>query len=121
MPNDELPAVPSVERYKDAFRQLEDSLNDKHMTMLKAHYNAPNHTITATEIAEQVGYTSFRGINSLYGNLAKTIREVMQYHEPGVRLAVFSFFNKPTGSRAEHWQLIMHDNVARALEELGWV
>jgi len=121
MPNDELPAVPSVERYKDAFRQIEDSLNDNQKRMLKAHYAAPDHTITATELAEQVGYQAFSAINLVYGNLGSRMRELMQYHGEGQASYVFASFYKPDGTSAAHWQWIMHDNVARALKELGWV
>jgi hypothetical protein len=121
MSNEALPPVPSVERYKDAFHQLESSLNENQKRMLKAHYAAPNHTITATELAEQVGYESFSAINLVYGNLGSRMRELMQYHGEGQASYVFASFYKHAESSAAHWQWIMHDNVARALEELGWV
>jgi hypothetical protein len=46
-----LPA-PSVSDYVKAFRSILPSLNDSHLAMLRAHYMAPNRSLTAAELTE---------------------------------------------------------------------
>lgn len=46
------PAVPSVSDYVKAFRSILPSLNDSHLAMLRAHYLAPNRSLTTAELTE---------------------------------------------------------------------
>ena len=43
------------------------------LAMLQAHYEAPGHTRTATELAHAAGYPSYSTTNSQYGGLAHLI------------------------------------------------
>jgi hypothetical protein len=44
--------VPSVSDYVKAFRSILPSLNESHLAMLRAHYMAPNRSLTASELTE---------------------------------------------------------------------
>lgn len=46
------PAVPSVSDYIEAFRSVLPSLNESHLAMLRAHYMAPNRSLTISELTE---------------------------------------------------------------------
>ena len=46
------PAAPSVSDYVKAFRSILPSLNESHLAMLRAHYMAPNRSLTASELTE---------------------------------------------------------------------
>lgn len=46
------PAAPSVSDYVKAFRSILPSLNESHFAMLRAHYMAPDRSLTATELTE---------------------------------------------------------------------
>ena len=46
------PAAPSVSDYAEAFRRILPSLSESHLAMLRAHYMAPNRSLTTSELAE---------------------------------------------------------------------
>ncbi|HYF64034.1 MAG TPA: hypothetical protein VD886_14525 [Herpetosiphonaceae bacterium] len=116
----EPPAVPSAERYKDAFRQLRATLPANHLALLRAHYLAPNHTITARELAAAVGYAGHGSVNLQYGMFGRAMRELMAYAEGEQAAYVFASFIKPgaQGNREHLW--VLHPEVVQALDELGW-
>jgi hypothetical protein len=47
-----LPAVPSVSDYVEAFRRILPSLGESHLAMLRAHYMAPDRSLTTSELTE---------------------------------------------------------------------
>ena len=51
-----LPSVPSVAKYKAAFLQIREKLTSGHMAMLGAQFLAPEHTLTARQLAIAAGY-----------------------------------------------------------------
>lgn len=121
MPIDHLPPVPSVARYVDALRQLEASIHPNHKKLLQAHYAAPDQTMTARELAAAVGYPNHHSVNLQYGQLGERLRELMAYRGDGQASYVFAAFVPPRVAGNEEWLWVMHENVARALEQLGWV
>ena len=46
------PAAPSVSDYVEAFRRILPSLSESHLAMLRAHYMAPNRSLTTSELTE---------------------------------------------------------------------
>jgi hypothetical protein len=46
------PAAPSVSDYVAAFRSILPSLSESHLAMLRAHYMAPNRSLTTSELTE---------------------------------------------------------------------
>jgi len=56
----------SAEDYKRAFLEVRPEMTDKHLEMLRAHYDAPDHSITMSELARKVGYTSHSSRNAHY-------------------------------------------------------
>lgn len=46
------PAAPSVAEYVEAFRSILPSLGESHLAMLRAHYMAPNRSLTSSELTE---------------------------------------------------------------------
>jgi putative restriction endonuclease len=86
--------------------------------MLEIHYHAPEHTMTATQMAKAMGYRNWGGANLHYGVLAKLVGEALGWHPPPeTNLYVLAEFEKP--GREWHW--IMRPQVSNALEMLGWV
>src|SRR5689334_9488306 len=88
--------------------------------MLRAHYNAPDRTLTATELARAMKYSNYKAANMQYGKLGFLIAE-----ELGVKLVhgVTSLvkFVPPGEEGNPHWLWIMWPPVAEALERLGWL
>lgn len=66
----------TVDDYFRAFEfVLHEGIPDKHLDLLRAHFDAPNHTATANELAKAVGDTSYRAVNLQYGTLAGRVAE----------------------------------------------
>ena len=60
----------SAEDYKRAFLEVRAEMTDKHLEMLRAHYAAPHHSITMSELARAVGYANHSSANLRYGTFA---------------------------------------------------
>ena len=114
--------------YERALKACRPLLQDgMYLQMLQAHYNAPDRTLTAGELARQVGLKSHVVVNLNYGRLAAVIAKQLG-HTPGqlegvgtpvtVNVAVLVSFGGGNGKPIE-WRLL--PAVARALERLDWV
>lgn len=104
-----------VEDYKLAFSMLHDVISNSDMQMLKAHYESPDHTITATQLAYAVGFSNFNAANLRYGQLANKFCKFLQIY-PHCKVQIFVIFEKP----AKEWHWIMRPQVVQALHELAW-
>ena len=74
---------PSAAEYREAFSQVMP-LHPNHLAMLKAHLHAPDHLISATQLAAAAGYPNWNAANLQYGLLAQRVAEELDY-EPPVR------------------------------------
>ena len=106
--------------YKAALSLLEATMPPRHRLLLVAHYRAPKRMITARDLAAEVGYASFGATNLQYGTLCRRICEILglrlEYH-----VLVLNEFVKPSPEEGSELLWRMRPEVARALEELGWV
>jgi hypothetical protein len=67
-------AFGTIADYLRAFEAVRaEGINDKHLAMLRAHFAAPEHTITWARLAETVGYSSGKSVNLQYGKFAGRI------------------------------------------------
>lgn len=85
--------------------------------MLRVHYHAAERTVTAKELADLVGYTSYSVVNAQYGRLARLVGEQLDYNPEPERLGTLVRFEK----RQDVWHWLMRPEVAEALERIGWV
>lgn len=92
---------------------------DHHMRLLEAHYRAPDHTVTMTELAAVMKYQNYNAVNLHYGNLAAQMCEVVR-HKTDLHLRILVTFYKPELDRAEHWRLTLREPVVAALAGLKW-
>lgn len=112
--------VPTVAEYKRAFLKCRPLLPGKrYLEMLKAHYRAPDHTVTAGELAEAVGFPSYSAANLQYGTFACDLCEALgRPREHGVAILV-TFSGRELGDELIRWTMI--PQVVAALEEMRWV
>jgi hypothetical protein len=112
--------LPSVAAYKDAFEQLrlEGGISEQQLTMLRAQYQAPGHTLTATQMGEAAGYDK-NGANLQHGLLAKELTRLLNYRTEKWKVEVLSTVIIDSDPSV-HWLLKMHEPVVLALEALGW-
>lgn len=118
--------VPSAEKYVTALESIKDKIGDHQMEMLRYHFNAHNRTATFGDLGRHVGYKNEDGANLHYGKLGALLGETvgMEFDRfedgtPFLSSAIGSgshFAQTDTG----HFQLIMHHELAKALDQLGW-
>jgi hypothetical protein len=51
--------LPSTERYVEAMQAIEQEMAKNARAMLRTHYNAPDHTLTATDLATAMKYSNY--------------------------------------------------------------
>src|SRR4030095_9120103 len=112
-------SVPTVRRYIAAFASAESRITLKQRQMLELHHSMPCLVTTARDLAFAVGYKDFGAANMQYGRLGSLIADELVIAYRGVSLLVL-MAQPLTGTNSE-WLWVMRYNVARALEELGWV
>ncbi|HMU88762.1 MAG TPA: hypothetical protein PKL69_02575 [Agitococcus sp.] len=116
--------VPSAEQYIQALKSI--NISDGQKKMLGYHYLAHNRTVTYTELAEAAGYPSFNTANSMYGKLGRLLGEALSMtfiyaesrDEPFYSSAIG--MDNPYKTEEQAYQLVMHHELAKALERLGW-
>lgn len=115
---------PSHDRLLSAMKQILPSLTDGQLAMLKAHYSAPEQTITAGDLAEAAGYASFSGANLQYGFIGKALQEISPIKLPkrgdGTEIYTFYLAEAATESEEEgYWRWKLRPEVSSVIKELG--
>lgn len=118
--------MPNADAYQKALTQI--NITDKQKLMLKAHFQAKNRSITYTELASAAGYENHEAANSQYGQLGHLLGDAVDYEF--VDLDTNSgrkFYSSSIGmgmpdayKTSDEFQLVMHHEVAKAIEALGW-
>ena len=114
--------VPSATEYADALQRV--PLNDTQKAMLRAHYQSHNRSITYTELAKAAGFGSHSVANLHYGQLGRDLGEAVGFgfidseERPGEKFYSSSLGMKNLYAEGD-FQLVMHHELARAIEKLG--
>lgn len=107
----------TANNYAQAFSEIREQLNDSDIEMLMAHYRAPNHDITADQLAESVGFTRFESANLRYGLLADKLLKHFEIElEEYIKLNVLAGMKNISGK----WHWTLRPQVVQALTQLGW-
>lgn len=101
--------------YKEAIEVL--NLSEYQVQMLKLNFNAPAHTITATEMANGMHYKNYNAANLHYGRLGLILgKQLGWYPLPEMKVNVLVEFEKRNGE----WHWIMRPELAEALISLEY-
>lgn len=117
---------PHSDEVLDALRGME--ISHAQMLMLKAHYNAPDNVLTAEQIANAAGYSSYSTANSMYGKLGRQLAEELDWNPKELNtegrpiwtfaLATCSDDQVLNGlDEGDHFEWQMRPEVVDALEE----
>jgi hypothetical protein len=121
--------VPSAADYARVLPEIligKGQLADNQLKMLERHFYAHNRTVTYTELADAVGSDDHRTANSQYGKLGAVVGEALgvNFERSGKRDDPFYSgalcIELQTKSAAGHLQMMMHHELAKAIEALGW-
>lgn len=112
-----------VADFKMAFVKIEPKLPYSYKKMLSAHYASPGMAISTERLAIAAGYgKKFKTANLHYGSLAKRISGIVGLPpHPVARTYMLAEWKGDQKDENGHGQWILYDEVAQALEELGWV
>jgi hypothetical protein len=111
---------PTRDAYRAALKTGDYWLTKKQRELLQAHRRAPNHTITATELAKPVGFPTYGGVDLHYGYLASKIAERMEWSVPAGEPELITLVHFEDTSRDEHCRLVLRPELVAALTDLGW-
>lgn len=115
------PAHGTVAEYRQALSVvLADPKPASRVKILRFHYEAPHHTASAAELAEQMGYRTFRGVNFQYGTLAHHVAAHLGLSKPprGFWLHVLADWADHLSPQG-HTAFVLRPQVVEALEQLG--
>ena len=109
--------TPNSSEYTVAFKKIR--VTDLQRKMLEIHYQAPSYTLTATQMANALGYPHYSVSNGNYGRLGSRLGEELAWKpsDSDLGVSILVTFAKPENN----WQWIMRPEVIIALEKLGWV
>jgi hypothetical protein len=113
--------VPSASDYTAALKKL--TLNTTQQAMLRAHYASHNRSITYTDLAKAAGFANHSVANLHYGQLGRDLGEAVGFtfvdseERPGEK-----FYSSALGMKNVYaegdFQLVMHHELAKAIEQL---
>ncbi|MBS3026713.1 MAG: HNH endonuclease [Dolichospermum sp. DET50] len=114
--------LPSKEQYVQGFKDIKPPINDQQRCLLQKQYYSPNKIVTATQLAELAEIKGgFARVNIIYGRLGHLLSDAIGI-EPSYKywtmLSSGGYIDKNNPNKVL-WQ--MYEEVAMALEELGWV
>jgi hypothetical protein len=71
---------PTIDEVRAAWPHLK--FNKAQDAMLAAHLNAPDHVLTATQLAQAAGYDDYVVTNSQYGQLGRALADELDWQPP---------------------------------------
>ena len=73
----------TADEYMAALRAvIAEGVPEKHIELLRSHFEAPRHTATARQLAAAVGYSNYNSVNLQYGTLAHRVASRLGVVEP---------------------------------------
>lgn len=110
-----------VVNYSKALRAIELRIPAKVKSILVAHFYAPDRRLSVLEMAQIAGYKGSRAGSLQYGLLAGRLSEVLGEESPGVdKISIIGQWD-PTPDARGHGGWVMYEELAAALEDVGWV
>jgi predicted HTH domain antitoxin len=112
---------PTAEKYAKAFEAIKGELSNGHRAFLKAHYQSPQHTSSASALAKAAGYQSYGGYNLQSANIGQMLAQYLEIslpQRPDGTLFPSAFLVK-WRKEEDCWYCTLHPEVATALEIVG--
>lgn len=112
----------TVDDYARAFEELrrKGMIREKHAALLQAHFEAPKHTATWSDLAKAVGYAHRSTVHLQYGRLASRVARQLDIVDPpnGFWLFVLADWAEKKDSM-NHTAFVLRHPVIEALARLG--
>ncbi len=108
----------SKTRFVSALQQLRPP-KAQVLQFLSAHYESPEHALTAANLAQAAGFDDYRNIYLHYESLALQIGSLLG--DPEAAMSLLAETTDPESVPMQKWRLVMRPEFAEALKEVGWV
>lgn len=108
----------TVDDYMRALLEIEPALTKNQRKILIGHASAPGQLLTMVQMAELVGFDSFRGANRSYGNLGTKLAAALGLPSP--RYSVYAIANFDDDPESGASRAHMYPELRTALQALGW-
>jgi hypothetical protein len=115
------PETLSVDDYARALLAIQPKITPRQFDMLRAHYRAPNHRLSAREMAKAVSLRTGASANLQYGILAGHLREILSSLPESDNVYLLATLIPPGQAANPEWLWELRPQVAEALERLGWL
>jgi len=114
----------SATNYYRALKAIEvERIHPSHRDLLRAHFAAPDHTVSWRELAPSVGYPNAEPIKLQYGLFARRVAEhlgITKQQAGGFWLNVLAGWGPELDVKG-HTTFRMRPELIAALKRLGWV
>ena len=121
--------IATAEQFKKALLAVRDrdGISQQELAMLRAHCRAPDHMITATQLAQALGLSSHGVANLLFGKFGHAVADRLRYapikRDNGTdcwwfTLAYGTITSAETEKGREPW--ILRPELVQALQEMKW-
>jgi 5-methylcytosine-specific restriction protein A len=111
----------STDDYLRAFDAIRDDISNLQLQMLLAHYSAPDHSVTARQLAAAVGLANFNAANLHYGKLGRLLFSVLGKPAGADNVFILADLVPPGERGNKEWLWVMRPQVAQTLQVLGFV
>jgi putative restriction endonuclease len=111
----------SADDYLRAFDAVRDDITNLQREMLLAHYSAPDHSVSARQLAAAVGLANFNAANLHYGKLGRSLFSVLGKPAGADNVFILADLVPPGQRDNKEWLWVMRPQVAQALRVLGFV
>ncbi len=104
----------SARQFADALQKLTNQITGKQWEMLCFHYQAPDRSVTARQLAKEVGFKNHGAGNLQYGRLGSLLGSVLGFEKRNS--SMLATFIKPEDTDNSEWLWVMLPALAEALE-----
>ena len=117
-------------RYEEALIQMRNcgGVANYELAIFNAFSLAPRHTLTASELARECGFTDKNEANLRFGQLAKRVSEALHFmprsrHGDGEPRwwPTLAYAPNQEGDSEGHWQWTMRPELLEVLRAMRWV
>lgn len=109
-----------VTLFKEALLKIEPAINEGQRKMLLGHYSAPGRALSVKRLAEIAGYEGAHSGSLHYGKFARKLSEAIGTPPDGDLISIIAEWRGHQKDEKGHGQWILYDEVAQAIEGLGW-